>query len=98
MIIYQYLLWIKIPSWKKSLLRYFKANDDGRNSITWFDFKGNDLASLKVVHRSLKIDYERKVFESRYVSRMRRLKLDVQSFYQLKALAIDLWIVYPLSK
>ena len=51
LIIYQYLLWIKIPQWKKYFLRDSKANAyDGKNPINCIDFRGNDLANLKVIH------------------------------------------------
>ena len=51
LIIYLYVVWIKIPQWRKSFLRDLKANDnhdDGRNPINYVDFKGNNLARLKV--------------------------------------------------
>ena len=49
LIIHQYLLWIKIPRWRKSVLRDFKADFvDERNPTNYIDFRGNDLANLKV--------------------------------------------------
>ena len=61
-------------------MREFKADtDDDRNPTNCIDFRGNDLANLKVI--SHMILNEKKVSIDDTIFRMRLFKLYVQNYY-----------------